>query len=238
MFMPYRSHLYKAAFLERPNRFIIRARKEDGETVTAHLPDPGRLIELLTPGRILWLRYVDQPKRKTQWSAVLCESVDSRAYVSLDTTLPNRLITQALKEKRIDSLKTYHYVRAEYSFASARWDFLLENERGPMLLEVKSVTLAVDGVAYFPDAVTARGTKHVEKLRRIQHEGTHQTAVLFVVQRDDVTSVQPATHIDPTFSSALQLAADNGVGMLAVTTDVRLGGVTLGSDIPVQLAGV
>lgn len=236
MFMPYRDRLYKARFVERPNRFIIHARKEDGETVTAHLSDPGRLIELLIPGRGIWLRYVDTPNRKTQWSAVLCESEDARVYVSLDTTLPNRLITKALKDRQIDRLKAYHYVRAEYAFAGARWDFLLENKARPLLLEVKSVTLAENGTAYFPDAVTARGTKHVQKLTSIQKEGHYDTAVLFVVQRGDVSSVWPAAHIDPTFSSALQLAADTGVEMLAVTTDVSLEGVTLSSDIPVQIA--
>ncbi|QQK78228.1 DNA/RNA nuclease SfsA [Salicibibacter cibarius] len=235
MFMPYRDRLYKATFIERPNRFIIRARKEDGETVTAHLPDPGRLIELLIPGREIWLRYVDNPKRKTQWSAVLCESEDARVYVSLDTMFPNRLITQALKEKRIESLKKYNYIRAEYPFAGARWDFLLENKGRSLLLEVKSVTLAENGIAYFPDAVTARGRKHVEALTTIQNEGNCDTAVLFVVQRGDVTSVRPATHIDPAFASALQKAADAGVAMLAVTTDVRLEGVELGQELPVQL---
>ncbi|QQK79369.1 DNA/RNA nuclease SfsA [Salicibibacter cibi] len=235
MFMPYRDQLYKATFIDRPNRFIIRAKKEDGKTVIAHLPDPGRLIELLIPGREIWVRYVDNPKRKTQWSAVLCESEDACVYVSLDTTFPNRLIAQALKEKRIEALKKYNYVRAEYPFAGARWDFLLENKGQSLLLEVKSVTLAEDGIAYFPDAVTARGRKHVETLTDIQIEGNYDTAVLFVVQRGDVTSVRLATHIDPAFSSALQEAADTGVATLAVTTDVRLEGVKLGQELPVQL---
>ncbi|SDI98566.1 sugar fermentation stimulation protein [Natribacillus halophilus] len=99
---------------------------------------------------------------------------------------------------------------------------------------MKSVTLAEDGVAYFPDAVTARGTRHVQKLADIQEAGTHEAAVLFVVQRGDVKNVRPATHIDPKFSAALQQAATRGVQMLAMTTDVDLHGVTLGSRrIPV-----
>ncbi|WP_245723157.1 hypothetical protein [Natribacillus halophilus] len=123
MFLPYPDQLHKATFLERPNRFIIRGKKEDGEVITAHLPDPGRLKELLLPGRPIWLRYVDDPNRKTKWSAVLCESEDGRVYVSLDTTLPNRLITRALQEGRLSPLSAYRYVQREYTFAGARWDF-------------------------------------------------------------------------------------------------------------------
>ncbi|NIM52319.1 MAG: hypothetical protein GTN62_13575 [Gemmatimonadales bacterium] len=42
--------------MDRPNRFLVRCRL-DGGSVAAHLPDPGRLSELLVPGRRLWLRF-------------------------------------------------------------------------------------------------------------------------------------------------------------------------------------
>ncbi|MBB6450765.1 sugar fermentation stimulation protein A [Geomicrobium halophilum] len=233
MFMAHPASLYKAVFIERPNRFIIYAKKEDGEIVTAHLPDPGRLKELLTPERKIWLRYVGHPKRKTKWSAVLCEREDECGFASLDTTLPNRLIAQALKERRIKSLKESTFVKAEYALGNERWDFLLEHGNQRLLLEVKSVTLASDGVAYFPDAVTVRGKKHVQTLTSLQKERIYDTAVLFVVQRGDVSKVRPAEHIDPAFSSALQEADRHGVRLLAVTTEVFLEGVQLGEEVPV-----
>ena len=41
--------LLEARFIDRPNRFLTRA-KLNGKIVESHLPDPGRLKELLKPG--------------------------------------------------------------------------------------------------------------------------------------------------------------------------------------------
>lgn len=228
--------LTKAVFLERPNRFVIHCRLTDSEEqVVAHLADPGRLKELLVPGSILWLLENDNPKRKTKWSAVLCENEDKTGLVSINTSYPNKLIEKAIQAGILEEFAGWSFRRAEFKLGDSRWDFLLENKEGKsLLLEVKSVTLAYSERGMFPDAVTARGTKHVKELTKYAGDSQYETAILFVVQREDIEVVTPAAHIDGAFAEALEEAERKGVRLLARTCRISLDGIALGDPIPVN----
>ncbi|NLL47057.1 MAG: DNA/RNA nuclease SfsA [Firmicutes bacterium] len=230
--------LARATFIERPNRFIVRCRlQETGEEVEAHLADPGRLKELLLPGAVLYLRFAAQAHRKTKWSAALVLAPDGQTLVSLQATMANRLAAQAMAQKKIPALANWDLSRAEYSFAGSRFDFYLQNQiKQEMLLEVKSCTLVHDGVAMFPDAVTARGKRHVQELTRLQRSGEFETAILFVVQRADGQIFRPASQIDPAFSKALKEAYDQGVEVLVYQAQVDLAGITWGQQLPTDFS--
>ena len=73
-------------YLERLNRFVIVV-WVDGKREVAHLPNPGRLLEVLSSSRTIILRRA--PKgRKTKWTAVAADL--GEFWVSLDSTFPNR----------------------------------------------------------------------------------------------------------------------------------------------------
>jgi hypothetical protein len=79
--------LSSARFVRRQNRFLLQVRLEvTGRLADAHMADPGRLRELLLPGKRLWLRPAANPGRKTRWTAVLVESPSGEELVSLDTS--------------------------------------------------------------------------------------------------------------------------------------------------------
>ncbi|MBW3535634.1 MAG: DNA/RNA nuclease SfsA [Gemmatimonadetes bacterium] len=223
--------LVTSRFVDRPNRFLVVARLDDGRDVEAHLPDPGRLEELLLPGRRLWLRSASGAGRRTRWTAVLAETPDRGGLVSLDTTLPNRLVARALETAVLEELAGWRLLRSEWAHEGSRLDFLLEDGAGRrMALEVKSVTLVEDRVALFPDAVTARGARHVRALTALAARERWEAAVLFVVQRPDCERVLAARSIDPDFADALAGAREAGVRVLArrchvSLVDVRLGGI-------------
>ena len=208
-----------------------------GDVVEAHIPDRGRLEAVLVPGRRLWLRPSADPTRRTAWSALLAENPSGTGLLSLDPTLPNRLIAQALRAGALDEVEGWTLERAEWSRGPSRFDFLLTNEGRRLVLEVKSVGLVEDGVAYFPDGVTARGTRHLRELAEIAGEDGWEAAVLFVVQRDDARLVRPAVHIDPGFADALADAARAGVRILGRRCHVGLEGVTLAEPVPVDCGG-
>jgi len=234
VFYSFNFPLVRTRFVERPNRFLIRCALEgnDKDRVEAHLTDPGRLKELLVPGRSVWLRSVPNSKRKTQWSAVLCETPDGNALVSIDATFPNRLIVRALEMKALEEFSSYASIKAEYTVAGSRWDFLLEDpDKEPLLIEVKSVTLVENGIGLFPDAVTARGAKHVRTLSKLIRERRYDGAILFVVQREDAKAVKAAEQIDPAFASALEEARQAGVRILGRLCNVSLEGISLGEVI-------
>lgn len=230
--------LVRATFIERPNRFIIRCRLDgSGEEVEAHLADPGRLKELLRPDAVLYLRYAAHAQRRTRWSGWLVLAQDGVTLVSLQSTMANRLAAAALAAKKIAPLAAWDLEKSEYSYGGSRWDFLLH---GPshqrMLLEVKSCTLVHEGIAMFPDAVTARGKRHVQELTRLKLSREYETAVLFVVQRADGERFSPATHIDPAFSATLQEAYDQGVKLFVYNSEVDLTGITWGRQLPIDFS--
>lgn len=138
-----------------------------GDPVEAHLPDPGRLRELLVTGRRVMLRPVAGTSRRTSWSLVLVETPDGTGWASLDTTLPNRLLAKALAEDGLAELPGWKLDRAEATVGTSRFDFLLSHAGRKRILEAKSVTLVEDGLALFPDAVTTRGTRHVREIEEI-----------------------------------------------------------------------
>lgn len=228
------AELKKMTFMERPNRFILHCLNEEtNQLERVHLADPGRLMELLIEGVTIYVLPSMNPNRKTKWTAVYVES--NGILVSINTTYPNKLVESMLKKAIIEELSVYRWVKSEYTYGSSRWDFLLEDgEKNQLLLEVKSVTLAKDGIGMFPDAITKRGSKHVQELTAIAKEGTFKTAILFVVQRGDVEIVTGAAEIDPVFAKNLEEAAKAGVQLLSYTCVLTEQGIGWGNAIPVD----
>ncbi len=205
------------------------------------MADPGRLRELLLPEKKLWLRPASNPERKTRWTAVLVESPDGRELVSLDSTLPNRLIRNALAEGVMEEFDDWELVRAEFPMGRSRFDFLLSSadRKGPdvrqMVVEVKSVTLVEDGIGLFPDAVTERGARHVRELTEIVARPEWEAAVLFVLQRSDAREIRAARSIDSKFADALSGAIQAGVRVLGRRCKVSTDGIELGDPVGVDV---
>jgi sugar fermentation stimulation protein A len=237
-------HLIPAVFLERPNRFgawvALQGRRE-----YVHVPDPGRLRELLIPGTAVWLRPAAAPGRRTAFSLVMTR-IDGE-WVSLDTGVPNRLVRRALERGELPELAGYASVRPEFTYGRSRLDFLLAGASGRCLLEVKSVTLVVDGCGLFPDAVSDRASRHLRELISATADG-YRAVALFVVQRQDARCVAPNEATDPLFAQTLRGAAAAGVELLArlcrldpscaepdLAAELDLT-MTIGSSIPVLLA--
>ena len=229
--------LAEARFLRRVNRFLLQVRLEDtGAIVEAHMADPGRLKELLVPERRMWLRAASNPGRKTHWTAVLVESTREGELVSVDTTLPNRLIAKALERGSIHELRGWELEKAEVSVGRSRLDFLLSDPKGRrMALEVKSVTLVEGDVGLFPDAVTERGARHMRELEEIAARPGWEAGVLFVLQRTDAREIKAAMRIDPKFAAALSLAREAGGRVLGRRCRVFLDRVELGDAVSVYV---
>jgi len=220
-------------FLARDNRFRVTV-EAGGRVLAAHLPCSGRLGELLIPGRRVILARRLAAGRKTGYDLVLVQ--DGGQWVSVDARLPNHLVAMALREGRLAPLAGYNLVRPEAAFGRSRLDFCLEAEgRAPCLVEVKSVTLLIDGLGCFPDAVTERGRRHVLELVSAVEAG-YRAAVLFVVQRGDARGVRPHDEADPAFGRALREAARRGVEVYAYGCRVEPGRVEIAERLPVLMA--
>ena len=233
--MLFPSPLAEGRLLRRYKRFLADVRLRDGRAVTAHCPNTGSMLGCAEPGSRVWLSRSANARRKYPHTGELVE-VDGGAMVGINTGRSNALVREALQDGVISELAGYASVRSEVRFGheGSRADLLLSDPDGrTCYVEVKNVTAAVrDGIALFPDAVTARGTKHLRELTSVVEAG--QRAVLcFAVQRQDVNEVRPADDIDRRYGETLREALAAGVEAVAYRAEVSTVAVRLRTRIPV-----
>lgn len=158
------------------------------------------------------------------------------SLVGVNTNVPNRLTREAVIHGVIPSLAGYASVRTEVKYgANSRIDLLLEDDRvPPCYVEVKNCTLVEDRIGYFPDAVTARGLKHLMELAEQVRLG-RRGVMFFLIQRMDADLFRPADHIDPAYGRALREVSENGVEILVYDVRISLGHIALGRKIPFEL---
>jgi sugar fermentation stimulation protein A len=226
--------LLGASFLERENRFRARVRLA-GQEVAAHLPNSGRLRELLLPRRPVLVGEAKTPHRLTDYDLLMVQL--PVPLVSVDARLPNRLFAEALEGGTLPEFAGLRVASPEFRYGESRVDFLLEADSGgeSCIVEVKSVTLVRDGVGYFPDAVTQRGSRHLRELRRAYQEGS-RAAVVFVIQRDDARAFSPHDDSDPRFGEFLREVAGDGVEVYAHKCRVSPREIVLDGRVPVFLS--
>ncbi len=225
--------LIPAEFIKRDNRFRAGVRLADGGLATAHVPTTGRLTGVLKPGCRVWLEPAGESRRKTPYSLVLSE-LETGSLCSVKATLANRLFEEALQHRALEAFKNYDRVEHEVPIGHSRLDFRLANREHVCWVEVKSVTYAEDGMGKFPDAPTARGSKHLEELGQLAALG-EQACVVFVAQRPDVLSFTPFTDIDPLFTDTLRHVCAGGVAAHAYRCEVSIYQINIAEEIPVIL---
>jgi len=212
--------------LSRPNRFLVRC-ELDGAAVEAFLPNPGRLLELLLPDSVVYLiKGTPSDTRRTSFTAVAVER-EGRP-IMLHTHLTNAAARYLIGKGRIPGLEGARVIRAEVPVGRSRFDFLLEDEAGPIYLEVKSCTLVGEKTAMFPDAVTLRGARHLHELKELAQAGM-RTAVLFMVHWPLARLFMPDYHTDLDFARSL-LDAREDVRVIPVAVKWRED-LTLDEDV-------
>lgn len=244
-----------ATLLERENRFLARCLLPSGEEVHAHVPDRGRLIELLVPGaRVLLFSALPRstgngstvsgsptrkaPTRKTAWSLLAAWDPTSDVLVAIDPAGAATRMRPILERGLLPAVGEGWSVRPEVKLGSSRIDFLLtrqdEPDEPPLFIEVKNVGVVRHGVALFPDAPTERGTRHLLELERFVKEGKGRAMVLFVAQRADAEVVSPHREIDPTFAETLKKVS-SCVELAAVRFEVTPEGCLYRGPLPVAV---
>jgi sugar fermentation stimulation protein A len=225
--------LLPGKLLRRYKRFLADVALADGREVTAHCMNPGSMKGLVAEQSPVWLTPHDDPKRKLQWTWQIAS--EGAVPVGVNTNLPNGLIAGAVQAGAIPSLSGYtaHRREVKYGAEGSRIDLLAEghpDDPRPCYIEIKSVTLAVGGVAMFPDAVTKRGLKHLRELERVVSAGG-RAVMFYLVQRGDCGRFAPAEHIDPAYAAGVGRAKAAGVEVEVWTAAVTPDGITLGAPL-------
>lgn len=218
-------------FIKRANRFIAHVTVDDAEQVV-HVKNTGRLEELLLPGADVLLEKSFNPARKTPFSLI---GVYKRGQlVNIDSQVPNRVVFEALSEGAIGEIGQVERVKKEVAYGQSRFDLYFESGRQKAFVEVKGVTLEAGGVALFPDAPTARGTRHVYEMIEAVENG-YAGYIFFLVQMKGVSRFTPNKRMDADFASALELAAKKGVKLLAYDSVVSPNEIVLGRQVEIRL---
>jgi len=231
--MRFSTRLIRGTLVQRYKRFLADVRLSDGQIVTAHCTNTGSMMGCKEPGSLVYISRSDKDGRKLLYTWEMLRI--NRAWVGINTMHPNRLVAEAVEAGTISELSDYTTIRREVmTRPGTRLDLSLEGRDGLCFVEVKNVTLAVAGVAAFPDAISERGTKHLKELIRLRRKG-HRAVVFFVIQRQDCHSFRPADEIDAEYGRWLRRAVKAGVEALPYRAKVTPKGIFLTQRIETRL---
>ena len=219
-------------FVRRENRFVVWAARDDGEQVRAYLPNTGGLDDLLLPDAPVVLERADRPSRTTAWTLT---RVWDGTWVALDATAPPGLLARHLETgASLGAWPATEAVRREVVYGRHRFDLELDLADGrTAVVEVKSLTSAVDAVAPLSSTPSARGAAQLEALSRLAATGT-PAAVALVVQRADVEAVDLAAPAAASWVTSMRAARAAGVLIAAFACEVGVREQRLGPPLAVR----
>lgn len=230
--MNFEEPLTEGRLIKRYKRFLADVTLPDGTVVTAHCANSGSMKGCAEQGARVWLSPNRSKTAKLDWRWELVEI--GGAMIGINTNRPNAVAAEAISAGQIPELAGYATLKREVKYGkNSRIDILLQGP-GLAYVEVKNVTLAGGDCARFPDAVTARGTKHLHELSDMVTQG-YRAVMLYLVNRDDCRSMAPADDIDPVYGQAMRKAKDAGVELLAYRTLPRPVGIQLDVSVPIIL---
>jgi sugar fermentation stimulation protein A len=212
--------LIKGKLLKRYKRFLADIILENGDEITAHVPNSGAMTSCIEENCDVWVSFHDNPKRKLKYTLELTKMGEN--LICTNTGVANKIAIEAIQNGVIKELQSYENLKPEQKYGqNSRIDILLENENEKCYVEVKSVSLKIDDYLAFPDAVTSRGTKHLNELAQMLKDG-HRAVMLYVIQRDDNLPFRLACEVDKKYCEAFKEVTKLGVEILVYQSYIDL----------------
>ena len=230
--MKYKEKILEGFFVKRYKRFFVDA-VLDGNVITTYCPNTGSLRGMLNENAKVLIAKVDNPKAKLKYRLEAIKH--NGVYVGINTSLPNGIIFEAIKQKKIlDNLQGKIKKEVKYG-KNSRVDIFINNPKGKdCFIEVKSVTLSrVKGLAEFPDAKTTRGSKHLIELGEMSKQG-HDCYLVYLIQRKDINIFSIAKDIDEEYYKNSIIAKKSGVKFIAFSCEVSKKGIDVIQQIKIN----
>jgi sugar fermentation stimulation protein A len=226
--MKFINDLLHVKFLKRYKRFFVDVIYQN-KKLTVHCPNSGSMLGLLNKNSNAWISESKNPDRKLKFTLEILN--DGKSNVGINTILANKIIEEAIINKKVKELKNYKEVKREVKFGDhTRFDFCIDNR---VFIEVKNVTLCrKKKIAEFPDAITSRGLKHLEELQKATKNG-YKSYLIFLVQREDCNKFKIAEDIDQDYHKEFIKAKKNGVNFLAYSCKVNTKEIFLDNKIKI-----
>jgi len=227
--MKFKERLLQGTLIKRYKRFFVDINYKN-DVITGHCPNTGSMMGLLNKGSKVWFSKSDNPKRKLKYTLQIVEN--NKKKIGINTLLTNKIVHESLGLKKIIKLNKFTEIKNEVKFSeNTRFDFLLSNKNEKCFLEVKNVTLLrKNSVAEFPDAVTSRGTKHLNELIKATKKG-YKAYILYLIQIEGCNSFKIAEDIDEQYKIAFDRALKNGVKILCYDCKLNNEEIKLNKEI-------
>jgi sugar fermentation stimulation protein A len=231
--MNFENKLISGQFVKRYKRFFVDVKIKE-KIFTAHCPNTGSMHGLLKKGNKVWLTKSNNPNRKLKYTLQIIE--DNKIKVGINTHLTNKIVFHALKNNLIKEFDKEIQIKPETKFGlNTRFDFLITKKNFKAFIEVKNVTLSrINGQAEFPDAVTARGLKHINELLNAYKKG-YKIFILYLIQRNDCKSFSIAKDIDIKYSNSLSKAVKKKLNVLCYDCKFSSKGIKLNKKIKFRI---
>lgn len=231
--MKWDTPLTEAIILKRYKRFLADILIGD-ESLTVHVPNTGAMTGCWEPNWRCAVSKSHNPSRKMPYTLEFTHNGVS--WIGVNTANANKLMHAWLKQNLLKEFAGYEVIQPEKKIGESRIDFYLEGhpDQLPCYVEVKSVTLKLDGVAQFPDAVTERGQKHLQELMALKKAGL-RTALVFIVQREDISEMRPASSIDARYAALVKEAHAAGVEFYVYQCKMNVSEICFGGSLPFHL---
>ncbi len=231
--MHFDTPLIRGTLIKRYKRFLADVKLDDDQVITVHCPNTGTMLSCSTPGSDVCLSTSDNPKRKYPHTLEMVR--DNGTWVGVNTSRTNKLVIEAIEDGRIVEFSDIDSIKGEVKTSEkSRLDLLIKKGSKSSYVEIKNCSLSIEGCAMFPDAVTARGTKHLKELVRLKKEG-FSSYIFFLVQRMDADRFAPASHIDKVYTKTLKQAAEAGVHVLVYQAEVSPDTIHVVRSLPYTL---
>lgn len=224
---------YKIGIIEKRYKRFLADINLNGEIITVHVPNTGSMASCWEPGWKAFITDSGNDKRKYRYTLDMLHNGES--WIGVNTSRPNHLVMEAIKNSTIQELQGYDIHRSEVKYGeNSRIDILLEKEDKRCYIEIKNTTFRDKNLVRFPDAVSTRGLKHIHELMRMKDEG-HRAVMFYLVQREDVSKFSPADSIDPNYASTLKEAYANGLEILVYQCVLSEKEIRVDRKIPFEL---
>ena len=248
--LPFGPHCRIGILRRREKRFTV-VFTLDGQTCFAHTNNSGSMLGLLREGNPILVSKPAASGRKLPYTleliclpgptpeeqapvpaGVVPRVLPPGLWVGVNTLTPNRLLKAAFAAGRLPWARGYTRLQPEAGRGQSRLDALLTGPGLPPLwVECKNVTMVEDGAAAFPDAVTARGQKHMREMTDIVRSG-ERAAFFYCVQRADARCFGPADYVDADYAGLFYRGLEQGVEAHAHLAPISAGGVDIGPELP------
>lgn len=211
--------LIKGKLIKRYKRFLADIILDNGEEITAHVPNSGAMTSCIEENCNVWVSFHDNPKRKLKYTLELTQMSD--ILICTNTGVANKIAIEAINNRTIKELQGYTSLKPEQKYGqNSRIDILLEKEEQKCYVEIKSVSLKIDEILAFPDSVTSRGLKHLHELRDMVELG-HRAVMLYIIQRTDDLDFRIAKEIDKKYFDAFNEVRKCGVEVLVYQSSIN-----------------